>query len=122
MTVQPLFREDTRSSARASSASSSGKSAPHHARWERRRRQREVWKKAGDAGLAAHDIPTEYGGGGADFLTGVILNEEMTRGVYTGRASLHSISALLILHYGSEDQNRNGCRKWQAARRSRRLP
>ncbi len=80
--------------------------APHHAQWEKDGVvSREMWRKAGQAGLLLTDIPAEYGGGGADFLTINILTEEMLRGMYTGPGfRVHSdIVARYILHYGSEE-------------------
>ncbi|HEY4862546.1 MAG TPA: acyl-CoA dehydrogenase family protein, partial [Xanthobacteraceae bacterium] len=111
MNVQPLFREDHALFRASVKRFIEREVAPHHARWEKEGVvSREVWKKAGEAGMLLTDIPTEYGGGGADFLTGVILNEEMTRGVYTGPGfRVHSdICAPYILHYGSEEQKK----KW----------
>ena len=85
MNVQPLFREDHALFRASVKRFIEREVAPHHAHWEKEGVvSREVWKKAGEAGMLLTDIPIEYGGGGADFLTGVILNEEMTRGVYTG--------------------------------------
>ena len=80
--------------------------ARYHAQWERDGVvNREMWRKAGQAGLLLTDIPAEYGGGGADFLTINILTEEMLRGMYTGPGfRVHSdIVARYILHYGSEE-------------------
>jgi len=111
MTVQPLFREDHALFRASVKRFIEREVAPHHARWEKEGMvSREVWKKAGEAGLLLTDLPTEYGGGGADFLTCVILIEEMTRGVYTGPGfRVHSdICAPYILHYGSEEQKK----KW----------
>jgi alkylation response protein AidB-like acyl-CoA dehydrogenase len=111
MNVQPLFREDHALFRASVRRFIEREVAPHHTRWEKEGVvSREVWKKAGEAGLLLTDIPAEYGGGGADFLTGVILNEEMTRGVYTGPGfRVHSdICAPYILHYGSEEQKK----KW----------
>jgi len=85
--------------------------APYHAQWEKDGVvSREMWRKAGQAGLLLTDIPAEYGGGGADFLTINILTEEMLRGMYTGPGfRVHSdIVARYILHYGSEEQKQ----KW----------
>jgi alkylation response protein AidB-like acyl-CoA dehydrogenase len=85
--------------------------APHHAQWEKDGVvSRDLWRKAGQAGLLLTDIPAEYGGGGADFLTINILTEEMLRGMYTGPGfRVHSdIVARYILHYGSEEQKQ----KW----------
>ena len=80
--------------------------APFHAQWEKDGVvSREMWRKAGQAGLLLTDIPVEYGGSGADFLTIGILTEEMLRGMYTGPGfRVHSdIVARYILHYGSEE-------------------
>lgn len=85
--------------------------APHHAQWEKDGMiSRDAWCKAGAAGLLLTNIPEEYGGGGADFLTSVIMIEEMMRGIHSGPGfRLHSdIVAPYILHWGTEDQKR----KW----------
>ena len=83
--------------------------APHHARWEQEGAiSREAWLKAGEAGLLLTNIPEEYGGGGADFLTSVIMIEEMMSRVFSGPGfRLHSdIVAPYILHLGTEEQKR----------------
>ena len=50
--------------------------APHHAQWEKDGIvSRDLWRKAGAAGLLLTDIPAEYGGGGADFLTINVMAE-----------------------------------------------
>jgi len=85
--------------------------APHHAQWEKDGMiSRDAWRKAGAAGLLLTNIPEEYGGGGADFLTSVIMIEEMMRGIHSGPGfRLHSdIVAPYVLHWGTEDQKR----KW----------
>jgi alkylation response protein AidB-like acyl-CoA dehydrogenase len=66
--------------------------APHHARWENEGViSREAWRKAGEAGLLLTNIPAEYGGGDADFLTSVIMIEEMMSHVFSGPGfRLHS--------------------------------
>ncbi len=81
--------------------------APYHAQWEKDGVvSREVWRKAGETGLLLTDVPAEYGGGGADFLTTAILTEEMLRGMHNGPGfRVHSdIVAHYILHYGNEAQ------------------
>jgi len=83
--------------------------APHHARWEKEGMiSRDAWRAAGKAGLLLTNIPAEYGGGGADFLTSVILIEEMMRHVFSGPGfRLHSdIVAPYILHLGTEEQKK----------------
>ncbi len=82
---------------------------PHHARWEEQGVvDRDVWRKAGDLGLLLTNIPQQYGGGGADFLTSVIMIEEMMRHVCSGPGfRLHSdIAAPYLLHHASEDLKR----------------
>jgi len=82
---------------------------PHYAQWEKDGIvSREVWLKAGDAGLLCTWVPEEYGGAGADFLYGAIVIEEMGRSGYAGVAfHLHSdIVAPYVLHYGTEEQKR----------------
>ena len=83
--------------------------APHYERWEKEGQvSREVWRKAGEAGLLLTDIPVEYGGAGADFLFSAVMIEEMARRVYAAPGfRLHSdIVAPYILNYGSEEQKR----------------
>jgi alkylation response protein AidB-like acyl-CoA dehydrogenase len=84
--------------------------APHHAAWEEQGMiSREAWLKAGEVGLLLTNIPAEYGGGGADFLTSVIMIEEMMRHVFSGPGfRLHSdIVAPYILHHGTEAQKQH---------------
>ena len=52
---------------------------PYHPEWERAGIvDREVWHKAGAAGLLGMDVPEEYGGGGqADFRFSAVLIEEI---------------------------------------------
>ena len=83
--------------------------APHYERWEKEGQvSREVWRKAGEAGLLLTDMPEEYGGGGADFLYSAVMIEEMAKRVFTAPGfRLHSdIVAPYILNYGSEEQKR----------------
>ena len=79
--------------------------APHHARWEEQTHvDREVWNKAGAAGLLCATMPEEYGGVGVDKRFSVIVMEECARINATGLGwGLHSeIVAPYLLHYGSE--------------------
>jgi acyl-CoA dehydrogenase len=82
---------------------------PHHAAWEEAGQvSREVWRKAGDAGLLCMALPEEYGGSGADFRSSVVLIEELAKINASGPGfSLQSdIVAPYILHYGSDEQKR----------------
>jgi len=83
--------------------------APHHAQWEKDGVvPREVWAKAGAAGLLGATVPEEYGGPGADFRYNAIVSEELARCGYSGPGfGLHSdIAVPYIVHYGSEEQKR----------------
>ena len=83
--------------------------APYHDQWEKDGQvSREVWLKAGEAGLLCAAVPEEFGGAGADFLYSSIVMEEMCRANAMGPGfTLHSdIVAPYILHYGTEAQKR----------------
>ena len=58
---------------------------PFHADWEEAQRvPREVWRKAGEAGLLCPDVPEAYGGYGADWLYNVVVIEELARAGMSG--------------------------------------
>jgi alkylation response protein AidB-like acyl-CoA dehydrogenase len=81
--------------------------APHHARWEEQGYvDREVWLKAGEAGLLCTSMPEAYGGADADKLYSVALFEEIARQGYTALGfGLHNeIVAPYILSYGTDAQ------------------
>ena len=69
---------------------------------------REVWTKAGAAGLLCASMPEEYGGGGGTFAHEAVIDREYSfAGFDTFGASLHSgIVAPYILRYGTEEQKR----------------
>jgi acyl-CoA dehydrogenase len=69
---------------------------------------REVWSKAGAAGLLCPAIPEEYGGGGGTFAHEAVIGRELSlAGFDAFGAPLHSgIVAPYILHYGTEAQKR----------------
>lgn len=83
--------------------------APHEKRWsEQQHVDREVWYKAGAAGLLCPGVPGEYGGGGGNFLHESITFSEQNRQLAQGFGnSLHSgIVAHYLLNFGSESQKR----------------
>jgi long-chain-acyl-CoA dehydrogenase len=83
--------------------------APHLDRWnEEGMYDREVWSKAGAAGLLCPAIPEEYGGAGGTFAHEAVINRELSlAGFDAFGAPLHSgIVAPYILHYGTEEQRR----------------
>jgi acyl-CoA dehydrogenase len=81
--------------------------APHIERWnEEGIYDREVWKKAGEAGLLCASMPEAYGGAGGTFAHEAVINREISlAGFDSFGAPLHSgIVAPYILHYGTEEQ------------------
>ncbi len=80
---------------------------PHHERWEEAGMvDRELWIKAGAAGLLCPSLPETYGGFGADFLFNVVIIEELARAGATGPGfSVHSdMVATYIYTFGTEEQ------------------
>jgi acyl-CoA dehydrogenase len=69
---------------------------------------REVWTKAGGAGLLCPAIPEEYGGVGGSFAHEAVIGRELSlAGFDSFGAPLHSgIVAPYILHYGTDEQKR----------------
>src|SRR6266700_4047642 len=58
---------------------------PCHEQWEKDGIvPREVWLKAGEAGLLFCTIDEEYGGLGLDYLFVLVVVDEMARSGYTG--------------------------------------
>jgi acyl-CoA dehydrogenase len=81
---------------------------PHDEEWRKRGHVgREIWQKAGEAGLLCTDVPEEYGGGGADFRYEALFQEEAAKRALTGlNNSVHSIVAHYFLNHGTEEQKR----------------
>ena len=80
---------------------------PHDARWrEQRHGDREIWNKAGAAGLLCASIPEAYGGGGGHFGHEVVITQAHARSGAGGFSNgVHSvITAHYILRYGTEAQ------------------
>jgi len=81
--------------------------APYHEAWEAAGSvPRDLWRRAGELGFLCMTMPEEYGGGGADFRSSVVLTEELARIGATGPGfSLQSdIVAPYLLHYGTDAQ------------------
>jgi acyl-CoA dehydrogenase len=82
---------------------------PQLDRWsEEGKYEREVWTKAGTAGLLCPAIPEQYGGVGGTFAHEAVIDRELSlAGFDSFGAPLHSgIVAPYILHYGTEEQKR----------------
>src|SRR5258707_4560962 len=80
---------------------------PHLERWNQQGLyEREVWAKAGAAGLLCAAMPEQYGGAGGTFAHEGVINREISLcGFDSFRAPLHSgIVAPYNLHYGTEEQ------------------
>jgi acyl-CoA dehydrogenase len=82
---------------------------PHLDKWhDEHMYPREVWTKAGQAGLLCASMPEEYGGAGGTFAHEAVINRELSlAGFDTFGSPLHSgIVAPYILHYGTEEQKK----------------
>lgn len=80
---------------------------PYHDQWDEEGVvSREVWEKAGAAGMLCPTVPEEYGGAGADYLFSVVVMEEMARVGASGPGfSIHSeMAAPYLERFGNEDQ------------------
>jgi alkylation response protein AidB-like acyl-CoA dehydrogenase len=82
--------------------------APHAGAWDREHRfPREVFSALGELGLMGVCVPAEHGGAGADFLSYVLVLEELSRadaGVGVTVAVHTSAGTLPILANGSTEQ------------------
>lgn len=84
---------------------------PYHAQWEEDGcMPREIWQKAGAAGLLCVDIATEYGGAGADFLYNSVVIEELAKAGFSGPSTgfaVHSdMASTYITKFGTEAQRK----------------
>src|SRR3954449_10048095 len=81
---------------------------PHAAEWDREHRfPDEVVGKLAALGLMGVCVPDEYGGAGADFLSYILVLEELSRadaGVGVTVAVHTSAATLPILAYGTDEQ------------------
>jgi alkylation response protein AidB-like acyl-CoA dehydrogenase len=82
--------------------------APHAAAWDREHRfPREVFDALGELGLMGVCVPAEHGGAGADFLSYMLVLEEISRadaGAGVTVAVHTSAGTLPILAYGTAEQ------------------
>jgi acyl-CoA dehydrogenase len=82
---------------------------PHLEQWhEAHMYPREVWTKAGQAGLLCAMIPEEYGGAGGSFAHEAVINRAYSLGGFDSfGAPLHSgIVAPYIWRFGTEEQKK----------------
>jgi len=81
--------------------------APYHYQWESDGVvPRDLWLKAGEAGMLCCTIPEQYGGLELDYLFDVVVFEEMARSGFTGPGFLiHcDLVATYIKSFGTEEQ------------------
>jgi long-chain-acyl-CoA dehydrogenase len=81
---------------------------PNLDRWEAEGiMDRGFWRKCGEAGLLAPQVPEAYGGPGLDFGYAAIVGEELFYAGAPDSLTLHNDVAVdYIIAYGSEDQKR----------------
>jgi alkylation response protein AidB-like acyl-CoA dehydrogenase len=81
---------------------------PHAAEWDREHRfPQELFSKLAELGLMGACIPEEYGGAGVDFLSYILVLEELSRadaGVGVTVAVHTSAVTLPILTFGTDEQ------------------
>jgi alkylation response protein AidB-like acyl-CoA dehydrogenase len=81
---------------------------PYAAGWDREHRfPRDVFQKLAELGLMGACIPEEYGGAGTDFLSYILVLEEISRadaGVGVTVAVHTSAATLPLLAFGTEEQ------------------
>jgi len=83
---------------------------PFHHQWEKDGIvPKDLWLKAGEAGLLCVTVPEEYGGAGGDYGHSAVLIEELARANATavGFTTHSEIVANYLVAYGSEVQKRN---------------
>ena len=78
--AQSLFSDEHAMLRKAIRAFVEKEITPHAAAWEEAGQiPRSLWRRLGELGFLGLEFPTQYGGGGADFLASVVLGEEMAR-------------------------------------------
>ena len=81
---------------------------PHASQWDREHHfPRELFGKLAELGLMGACVPEEYGGAGADFLSYILVLEELSRadaGVGVTVAVHTSAATLPVLTYGTDEQ------------------
>src|SRR6058998_2906518 len=81
---------------------------PYAAEWDREHHfPRELFGKLAELGLMGSCTPEEYGGAGADFLSYILVLEELSRadaGVGVTVAVHTSACTLPVLQFGTEEQ------------------
>lgn len=84
---------------------------PHVAEWEAAGQiPKSFWRRLGELGFLGLEFPVEYGGAGGDFLSSVVLGEEMARcrsGGVAFSVLVHTdMSSPWLTRYGTDAQKR----------------
>ena len=109
MSPPPIFTDDHELLRRTIRAFVEKEVAPHVDAWEEAGRiPRELWRRLGELGLLGLEFSPEYGGAGGDFLSSVVLGEEMARcrsGGVAFSALVHTdMSSPWLTRYGTPAQ------------------
>lgn len=107
MLARTIFSEEHRVFRSSVSRFVDAEIEPHHPQWEIDGIvPKDLWRKAGAAGLLCCTIPEEYGGAGGTFLHSAVVIEELGRIGATGPGfPVHSdIVAPYLRNFGSEEQ------------------
>jgi acyl-CoA dehydrogenase len=83
--------------------------SPFYEQWEEDGQvDRDMWRKAGEAGLLSPNVPAEFGGMEADFRVNAVIGEELSAMGFISQAvgfSIHSdITVPYIMNYGTQEQ------------------
>src|SRR3954447_22031370 len=82
--------------------------APHAEEWEETTFPDSVFKRMGELGFLGLSYPEEYGGQGGDYISNIVLAEEMTNansgGLTMGIAVHTDMATPPILAFGTEEQ------------------
>src|SRR5881396_2118468 len=84
---------------------------PHVDEWEEAGRiPKAFWRRLGELGFLGLEFPVEYGGAGGDFLSSVVLGEEMARcrsGGVAFSVLVHTdMSSPWLTRFGTDAQKR----------------
>src|SRR5947209_9711859 len=109
--AHPLFNDEHEMLRRSIQAFVEKEIVPRAAEWEAAGRiPRELWRRLGELGFLGLEFPTEYGGGGADFVASVVLGEEMARcrsGGVAFSVLVHTdMSSPWLVRFGTDAQKR----------------
>tara|TARA_B110000259_G_scaffold127111_1_gene143743 strand:+ start:170 stop:1318 length:1149 start_codon:yes stop_codon:yes gene_type:complete len=83
--------------------------SPFYEQWEEDGQvDRDMWRKAGEAGLLSPNVPAEFGGMEEDFRVNAVIGEELSAMGFISQAvgfSIHSdITVPYIMNYGTQEQ------------------